>query len=34
VMCEGGSGPGTAHNAEGNVTVGRMGKAAWDALAG
>jgi len=31
-FCEGGSGQGTAHNAEGNVTLGRLGKAVWDAL--
>jgi beta-lactamase class A len=33
VFCEGGTGPGTGREAEGNVTVGRLGKAAWDALA-
>lgn len=32
-FCEGGSGAGTGREAEGNVTVGRLGKAAWDALA-
>jgi beta-lactamase class A len=32
-FCEGGTGPGTGRGAEGNVTVGRLGKAAWDALA-
>jgi beta-lactamase class A len=32
-FCEGGTGPGTGRDAEGNVTVGRLGKAAWDALA-
>jgi beta-lactamase class A len=34
VFCEGGTGPGTGRNSEGNVTIGRMGKIAWDALAG
>jgi beta-lactamase class A len=34
VFCEGGTGPGTGRNSEGNVTNGRMGKIAWDALAG
>lgn len=33
-FCEGGTGPGTGRESEGNVTVGRLGKAAWDALAG
>lgn len=33
-FCEGGTGPGTGRAAEGNVTLGRLGKAAWDALAG
>jgi beta-lactamase class A len=34
-FCEGGlEGGGTGREAEGNVTVGRLGKAAWDALAG
>ena len=34
-FCEGGTGAGgTGREAEGNVTVGRLGKAAWDALAG
>ncbi len=32
-FCEGGNGPGTGRNSEGNVTLGRLGKAAWDALA-
>jgi beta-lactamase class A len=32
-FCEGGTGPGTGRESEGNVTVGRLGKAAWDALA-
>lgn len=31
-FCEGGSGPGTGRVSEGNVTLGRLGKAAWDAL--
>jgi beta-lactamase class A len=33
-FCEGGTGPGTGRNSEGNATLGRLGKAAWDALAG
>jgi hypothetical protein len=33
-FCEGGTGPGTARESEGNITLGRLGKAAWDALAG
>lgn len=33
-FCEGGTGPGTGRGAEGNHTVGRLGKLAWDALAG
>jgi beta-lactamase class A len=33
VFAEGGLKGGTAHNAEGNVLLGEMGKAAWDALA-
>jgi hypothetical protein len=32
-FCEGGTGPGTGRNSEGNVTLGRLGKTAWDALA-
>jgi len=32
-FCEGGAGPGTGRASEGNVTLGRLGKAAWDALA-
>jgi beta-lactamase class A len=32
-FCEGGTGPGTGRESEGNVTLGRLGKAAWDALA-
>lgn len=31
--CEGGTGPGTGRSSEGNATIGRLGKAAWDALA-
>ena len=31
-FCEGGTGPGTGRAAEGNRTLGRLGKAAWDAL--
>jgi beta-lactamase class A len=31
-FCEGGTGPGTGRESEGNVTIGRLGKAAWDAL--
>jgi beta-lactamase class A len=34
VFCEGGTGPGTGRESDGNVTIGRLGKAAWDALAG
>ncbi len=33
-FCEGGTGPGTGRNSEGNLLLGRLGKAAWDALAG
>jgi beta-lactamase class A len=33
VFCEGGTGPGTGRVSEGNMLLGRMGKAAWDALA-
>jgi beta-lactamase class A len=32
-FCEGGTGPGTGRESEGNVTLGRLGKVAWDALA-
>jgi len=32
-FCEGGTGPGTGRESEGNLTLGRLGKAAWDALA-
>jgi beta-lactamase class A len=32
-FCEGGTGPGTGRESEGNVVLGRLGKAAWDALA-
>jgi len=32
-FCEGGTGPGTGRESEGNVTVGRLGKTAWDVLA-
>ena len=32
-FCEGGTGPGTGRQAEGNRTLGALGKAAWDALA-
>ncbi|MEX2159603.1 MAG: serine hydrolase [Dehalococcoidia bacterium] len=32
-FCEGGSGPGTGRTSEGNVTLGRLGLAAWHALA-
>ena len=32
-FCEGGTGPGTGRESEGNVTLGRLGKTAWDALA-
>jgi beta-lactamase class A len=31
-FCEGGTAPGTGRNSEGNVTLGRLGKTAWDAL--
>jgi hypothetical protein len=31
-FCEGGDGDGTGRNAEGNRTLGRLGKAAWDAI--
>ena len=33
VFCEAGTGPGTGRESEGNVVIGRLGKAAWDALA-
>lgn len=33
-FCEGGTGPGTGRSSEGNHTLGLLGKAAWDALAG
>jgi hypothetical protein len=34
-LCEGGlTAGGTGREAEGNVTLGRLGKTAWDALAG
>jgi beta-lactamase class A len=32
-FCEGGTAAGTGRSAEGNVTLGRLGKTAWDALA-
>lgn len=32
-FCEGGTGPGTGRESEGNHTLGRLGKAAWDAIA-
>jgi beta-lactamase class A len=32
-FCEGGSGPGTGRESEGNVTLGRLGHAAWQELA-
>ncbi|MEX2245902.1 MAG: serine hydrolase [Dehalococcoidia bacterium] len=32
-FCEGGTGPGTGRESEGNATVGRLGAAAWDSLA-
>lgn len=32
-FCEGGTGPGTGRESEGNHTLGQLGKAAWDALA-
>ena len=32
-FCEGGTGPGSGRSAEGNETLGALGKAAWDALA-
>jgi hypothetical protein len=32
-FCEGGTGPGTGRESEGNRTAGLLGKAAWDALA-
>jgi beta-lactamase class A len=32
-FCEGGTGPGTGRESEGNVTLGRLGRAAWNALA-
>lgn len=32
-FCEGGSGPGAGRNSEGNVLLGRLGRAAWEALA-
>lgn len=31
-FCEGGTGPGSGRGAEGNITLGRLGKTAWDAL--
>nr|AOS95342.1 beta-lactamase class A [uncultured bacterium] len=31
-FCEGGTGPGSGRSSEGNRTIGRLGKAAWDAL--
>jgi len=31
--CEGGTGPGTGRESEGNHTLGLLGKAAWDAIA-
>ncbi len=33
-FCEAGTSPGTGRGSEGNVTLGRLGKTAWDALAG
>ena len=33
-FCEGGTGPGTGRASEGNHMLGRLGKLAWDALAG
>lgn len=33
VFCEGGTGPGTGREAEGNITTGELGYAAWRALA-
>jgi len=33
VFCEGGSGPGAGRNSEGNALLGRLGRAAWEALA-
>ncbi len=32
IFCEGGTGPGTGREAEGNVLIGRLGFAAWQAL--
>jgi len=32
-FCEGSTGPGTGRESEGNVTLGRLGKAAWGTLA-
>jgi len=32
-FCEGGTGPGAGRSSEGNRTLGRLGKIAWDALA-
>jgi beta-lactamase class A len=32
-FCEGGTGPGSGRGAEGNTTLGRLGKTAWGALA-
>jgi hypothetical protein len=32
-FCEGGTGPGTGRQSEGNRTLAALGKAAWDALA-
>ena len=33
VFCEGGTGPGTGRESEGNILLGRLGLAAWSALA-
>ena len=33
VFCEGGTGPGAGRNSEGNALLGRLGRAAWEALA-
>jgi hypothetical protein len=32
-FCEGGTGPGTGRESEGNRTLALLGKTAWDALA-
>jgi hypothetical protein len=32
-FCEGGAGPGTGRASEGNITLGHLGRTAWDALA-